>query len=273
MLPEKIMQSDFLDILFENRNKLYGAYAIRRSYNKRIASSITLTVFIAMVFCLLQLIYHSKQKEVIVPAIITPDIILTNTDLVKPLPEKPATPPAANHTRQIISSTPVIVSDNRETDVPDEEEINNSIISNINVPGDDIGESIEMPAVTTKGAGTAVAAPVEEMKENNGPLISAQVMPEYPGGIEALQKFMLKNLKQPENLNAGEKIVVRAFFVVNKNGQIEQVKINGTGRPDLDKEVRRVINKMPLWKPGMQNGKAVAVYFNLPVTFISTETE
>ena len=98
-------------------------------------------------------------------------------------------------------------------------------------------------------------------------------MPEYPGGIEALKKFMLKNLRQPDDLQPGEKILVMASFVVNKNGQIEQVKIINGGRTDLNKEVQRVINKMPFWKPGLQNGNTVAVYFNLPVTFISTEDE
>ena len=85
------------------------------------------------------------------------------------------------------------------------------------------------------------------------------------------EKFMIRNLKQPDDLQEGEKIIVMASFVVNKNGEIEKIKITNTGRTDLNKEVQRVINKMPLWKPGIQNGNAVAVYFNLPVTFMSGE--
>ena len=273
MLPEKIMQSDLLDLLFENRNKLYGAYTIRRSYNKTLASSITITVFIAMGFCLLQLIHHSKQSDVTVPVIITPDNILTDIEPVKPLPEKPVTtPPAANHFKQIINSTPLIVSDDIKTDMHDVDEIDKSIIGNKEFLGEEVIESLEIQPSATEATGKAIQ-PVVETKENNTPLTWAQVMPEYPGGIEALKKFMLKNLRQPDNLTAGEKIVVRALFVVNKYGQIEQVEITGRGRADLDKEVMRVVNKMPLWKPGLQNGKAVAVYFNLPVTFLSTETE
>jgi protein TonB len=84
---------------------------------------------------------------------------------------------------------------------------------------------------------------------------------------------MLKNLRQPDDLQPGEKIIVKAFFVVTKEGKIDQVKIISAGRNDLDKEVERVINKMPLWKPGKQNGSAVAVYFNLPVTFVNTGEE
>ena len=84
---------------------------------------------------------------------------------------------------------------------------------------------------------------------------------------------MLKNLIQPDDLNAGEKIVVLASFIMGKNGHLEQVKIIKSGRTDLDQEVQRVINKMPVWKPGLQNGNAVAVYLNLPVTFMNLAEE
>ena len=92
-------------------------------------------------------------------------------------------------------------------------------------------------------------------------------MPEFPGGINALVKFILKNIHQPDDLQPGESIKVIASFVVSKTGGIEHVKIISSGRSDLDKEVMRIINKMPLWKPGLQNNEPVLVYFNLPVTF------
>ena len=96
-------------------------------------------------------------------------------------------------------------------------------------------------------------------------------MPAFPGGVNALVKFILKNIHQPDDLQAGESIKVIASFVVSKTGGIENIKIISSGRPDLDKEVTRIINKMPLWKPGLQNGKPVSVYFNLPVTFKSAD--
>jgi len=98
-------------------------------------------------------------------------------------------------------------------------------------------------------------------------------MPEFPGGLEALKKFLLKNIRQPDDLQPGERIVVLASFIVARNGGIEQMKIINSGRADLDKEVLRVIGKMPSWKPGVQNGHEVSVYFNLPVTFIGADVE
>jgi len=94
-------------------------------------------------------------------------------------------------------------------------------------------------------------------------------MPEYPGGMEAFKKFMLRHLRQPD-LNAGEKVVVKIQFVVKADGVINRLKVVQSGGV-LDDEVLRVARKMPKWKPGVQNGQFVAVYFTLPVTFLGPE--
>jgi periplasmic protein TonB len=273
MLPEKIMQSDLLDLLFENRNKAYGAYALRRSYNKTIASALTITLFISACFSVYLLMHHSKQRDAMTQVIIPPDFIFSKTDDTKPLPVKPAVQqPAATHFRQIVTSTPVIVNDSVKTNMPITDVIDKSNIGSVNLNGADATGELQPPAETKEGNGVVEAKPVET-KVDDGPLYTAEVMPEYPGGLEALRKFMLRNLKQPDDLQPGEKIIVMASFIVNKNGKIEQVKILNGGRDDLNKEVERVVHKMPDWKPGIQNGNAVAVYFNLPVTFMSEEEQ
>lgn len=273
MLPEKIMQSDLLDILFENRNKLYGAYTLRKSYNKTMALAITITFFVAVAFSVFQFIHHTKNGDLTTQVIIPPDAILTSVNDKKILPPvQPQQHVAASHVNQVINSVPKIVSDNDKTDMPTVDDITKNIIGFEKITGSDNVDIIQPPATTHENTGT-ITTVIAETKVDETPLHTAQVMPEYPGGIEALKKFMLKNLRQPEDLQAGEKIIVMASFIVNKNGQIETVKIINDGRTDLNKEVMRVINKMPLWKPGMQNGNAVSVYFNLPVTFMSEDAE
>jgi protein TonB len=96
-------------------------------------------------------------------------------------------------------------------------------------------------------------------------------MPEFPGGKEALIRFLQKNLQQPNDFEEGQKVTVIASFVVDKDGSITGINITQHGRNDLDNEVVRVIKKMPRWKPGLQNGRSVAVYYKVPVTFVSTE--
>jgi protein TonB len=272
MLPEKIMQSDLLDILFENRNKAYGAYALRRSYNKRIVSALTITLFISACFSLFQLMHYSKHRDVMQPVIIAPYMIFSKTDDIKPAAAKPAAQKlSATRYRQVISTPPVIVNNDVKTDMPTVDETDKSMVGPVNMNGVDATGEVQPPA-EIKGDAINESKAVET-KIDDSPLYTAQVMPEYPGGLDALRKFMLRNLKQPDDLQAGEKIIVMASFVVNKNGRIEQVKIISNGRDDLNKEVERVINKMPAWKPGMQNGNTVAVYFNLPVTFMSEEEQ
>ena len=270
MLPDKIMQSDLLDIIFENRNKAYGAYTLRKSYNRTLAVAITITLFIAMIFSIVQFMHFEKHHDYVTPFIIPPDQELIKINEVKPQPENPALQHSATHFNQKIYTSPVIVKDLPETQTPTIEDIDKSIIGKMNIDGKDAMGEIQPTSNTIEGTANNIAAPVETKKDNS-PLTWAQVMPEYPGGIEALRKFMLRNLKQPDDLQPGEKIIVKAFFVVSIAGRIEQIKILNEGRNDLNKEVERVINKMPLWKPGMQNGTAVAVYFNLPVTFMSEE--
>ena len=266
------MQSDLLDLLFENRNKAYGAYALRRSYNKRITAAITITLFISLCFSLFQLLHHPKQRDVMIPVIVPPDFVFSKTDDPKPQTVKPvARQTAATHFKQLNNSTPVIVSNDVNTKMPTVDEADHSIIGPVNLNGEDADSEVQPPA-ETKGS-TIVEVKSVEAKVDDAPLYTAEVMPEYPGGIEALRKFMLRNLKQPDDLQPGEKIIVMASFVVDKNGKIEQVKIINNGREDLNKEVERVVHKMPDWKPGMQNGNTVAVYFNLPVTFMSEEQQ
>ena len=96
-------------------------------------------------------------------------------------------------------------------------------------------------------------------------------MPEFPGGQAAFIKFLQRNLNQPSDFEEGEKVTVIAKFVVNAEGNIVDIDIIKNGRSDLDQEVIRVIKKMPRWKAGMQNGRAVPVYYKVPITFVSPD--
>lgn len=97
---------------------------------------------------------------------------------------------------------------------------------------------------------------------------TAEQMPEFPGGKEALNRFLAKHLKYPKNAckNKIEGRVV-ARFVVETDGRISNVEIEHSVDADCDKETLRVIAKMPKWNPGRQHGVAAAIYYSLPVTF------
>lgn len=269
MKPEEILKSDVLDILFENRHKAYGAYVLRKAYHQRLSRAVLSTTLLVCLFALVQSWKVPKRIGHVQAGALWADTIrlvtvplekeIKKTDLVKP-----------KQLAQQQHVTPVITPDNqvKET-VPDISLLENAIISTKTVAGDTVDENLIMPPVEGDG-GTIVnpAAPVEEI-----PMIleKAAQMPEFPGGKEAMIRFLMRNLPQPDDLAEGQKLAVLARFVVDADGHIINIEIENSGRKDLDQAVISAIGKMPRWKPGMQNGRSVPVYFRLPVTFVSNE--
>src|SRR4029079_3054990 len=140
----------------------------------------------------IMLMNHNKKMEYAIPFIIPPDAELTQIPPGKPVIPQPHVKPA-NHFRQVNYSAPVITSDNNKPTMPTITQIDNSIISSITIDGDvPPGNIINSPAAGSGNeqiSSTPAAAVVDDK-----PLISAEVMPEFPGGVNALIKFILKNV-------------------------------------------------------------------------------
>ncbi len=143
----------------------------------------------------------------------------------------------------------------------------------LNVVEDNVEtESIEVNTEDDKETEVVIAAPVEapvEEEEEEVVFVVVESMPEFPGGQQALFKYLSENVKYPviaqENGIQGRVI---CQFVVNKDGSIVDVEVvRSGGDPSLDKEAIRVIKSMPKWKPGKQRGKAVRVKYTVPVNF------
>ena len=143
----------------------------------------------------------------------------------------------------------------------------------LNVVEDDVEtETIEINTEDEKDVEVVIAPPVEapvEEEEEEVICMVVETMPEFPGGQQALFKYLGENVKYPviaqENGIQGRVI---CQFVVNKDGSIvDVVVVRSSGEPSLDKEALRVINSMPKWKPGKQRGKPVRVKYTVPVNF------
>ena len=143
----------------------------------------------------------------------------------------------------------------------------------LNVVEDNVEtESIEVNTEDDKEVEVVIAAPVEapeEVEEEEVVFVVVESMPEFPGGQQALFRFLSENVKYPviaqENGIQGRVI---CQFVVNKDGSIVDVEVaRSGGDPSLDKEAVRVIKSMPKWKPGKQRGKPVRVKYTVPVNF------
>ena len=109
---------------------------------------------------------------------------------------------------------------------------------------------------------------VPEVEAEEPPVRFVEHMPEYPGGITALQQFLVNHLKYPDSARAaGAQGIVLVEFVVEKDGSVTNVKVLESLWPDLDEEAVRVVRTLPKWKPGETKGEKVRVYYNLPIRF------
>jgi periplasmic protein TonB len=266
MKPETILKSDLLDILFENKNKEYGAYALRKNYNKRLMQALGATCLFVALFVLLQ---SMKPKQEVAELFYTTDSIDLKrfefkTDDKKPdIPVKPQQPkviPLAN------DAAPVIKPDDKVPDskIPTTEELDKGNLGTKTVVDPGTSDPGTVSVDPHGGGDVQPAAP--EIEVPKGPLNFAEVMPSFNGD---LKKWILNHVRQPDDLEEGEKIVVKVKFVVTADGEIDDVQVMQSGRKDLDQEVIGVVKRMPRWKPGMQAGRNVPVYFYLPVTFVS----
>ncbi len=274
MKPESILQTDLLDIVFNNRNKDYGAYSLRKYYNGRLFKAMSVTFGMA---CLLSLSWYMqanyfKSKFSLIAGEPVTEVHLKSVDEPKK-PDEPKIkkPVVKKIAAQVANVTIKIVPDNKaDKQVPEVKELSTKLISSVTADGViDDGIPASSPSEGDKN-GSVIEQKKQEAAEEMKPLVNAEIMPEFPGGAEAFKKFMLRNLHEPEDLQEGEKVVVLIKFIVEADGSIVHAEVLQSGGR-YDNEVLRVVKKMPRWKPGMQNGKFVPVYFSLPVTFTGLE--
>ena len=136
----------------------------------------------------------------------------------------------------------------------------------IDVPGS--GPGIVQPPAGD-GDGGPVAEPVKpEPLDINTPTETADEMPSFPGGMEALKRFLQKNLTNPRDLEDGEMVSVRIKFVVGYDGKLKGFTTIQDGGEEFNKEVVRVLKKMSEWVPGKTRGQNVSVYYVIPVKFV-----
>ena len=267
MNAENILRSDVLDIIFENRNKQYGAYELRRQYDKRLYKALGVTLALVLSFIAGDYIrrHFNNNENVSGPIIKIEDSVILKTYEIpeekpkpKPVQEKP---PAS--VRNVV---PTIVPDDKAKDtMPPIEILENRVISDQTIEGPPPTSDAQTAAPQTPpGTGTAPEpAPAEP-----DIFVAPEVYPEFPGGTSALLRFLGKNLQVPEDvIEAGQRVKVPVKFVVNKDGVLSDIEFPVPANEAFLKEIKRVMAKMPKWKPGSQHGRPVNVYFTIPIIF------
>jgi protein TonB len=265
MTPKEILGADLLDIVFDNRNKSYGAYALRRFYENRLSAALITGLGTAIIVSMI--IFFNEPPKIPVSLKELQKDVVTLVELPPDeIPEEPTPPrPAAAPANTIAITNIVIVPDNVDTDVPTAEDVDRYAISTVtNIDPDNNNNTLTVPQVQP-------TATVPASEPHTEPVELIQRQPEFPGGKNAWMNFLSKYLTVPEEMGYGEKRTVVVRFLVSEDGSITQFTVIQSGGKAFDNEVIRVLKKMPKWNPAIQNGRNVAVPFTQPVTFQSVE--
>lgn len=247
------------DQVFANRNQAYGAYALRKNYSNSVTRSFAFAMVVVAAIIMSPMVKAMFKETVVVNDTKTEskEIVLPpppSIEVVVPPPPQVSIKPPASIRFVVPKPTDKDVTE----DPPSIDDLKKSNVSAFNSEGDDVVfvEPVPIEPVEAKG------------DEKNKVWVNVEIPPAYPGGIAEMMKFISKNTKYPSGpARLGIEGTSFISFVVNEDGSISMIEPVRALHPDLDKEAMRVISKMPLWKPGIQNGNKVKVKFILPIRF------
>jgi protein TonB len=256
MAKEKITAPAFDDIVFEQRNKAYGAYNLRKKYSRNVTIGMAIGILIMGTAIIAPYLNTKAAENRAKKTERQVEIKMENLDqpaeTVAPPPPPP--PPPQDALQQARYVPPVVVDSLKPEDNVQLMTADQAVVE---VQNEEVVEEV------------AVAA--EEVQENVDeaePFVVVEEMPMYPGGEAALLAYIAEHTQYPEvakENNIQGKVIVR--FCVTSKGGVDKVSILKGVDPELDKEAIRVVQTLPAFKPGKQGGKPVPVWYMVPINF------
>lgn len=272
-----LSSKEWCDIVFDGKNKEYGAYQLRATSVKRhtkalLSVVIVLALILTAIILVMTGVFKSADEDIDAKneqeeVVMAPEDIPEEEEQMEIPEQKPEEVQAEDEVAATQAVTEVVIKDmvDKDREVKDAEEVkqNTSDIGAIDHAGieDKRREAVINEVVEVK--------PVEKPKEE-GPLSVAMVeqKPSFPGGESAMYKWLQDNIIYPAAASEeGVQGKVTVQFIVEKDGSITHVQVVRGKHPALDAEAARVIRKMPRWTPGRNNGQPVRVTYHLPVQF------
>jgi protein TonB len=264
-----LYKSEWLDLVFDDRNKEYGAYELRQHYAKTMITAMGIAFFSVAMLCGASIILkpHPVTERIITvdntPHVVQPPPIkqIKKADpppQSKPLKaEAPAQVPATKFVEMVVKPDPIA-----ETP-PKNEELTGAI-----GPETIKGPPTAAVVIPVETPGTGEKAPDDKLYTPNG----IDVLPTPVGGEAAWSKFLTKNLRYP-SVAQEEGIGGRVYlsFIIEKDGHLSNIVVDRGAGHGFDEEALRVLKLAKAWKPGMQNGQPVRVKYSIPINFQLTE--
>ena len=252
---------EWCDLIFEGKNKDYGAYELRKYSPRR-----HLTAYVVIIGCVVLAMVLPAFVRFLTPVKAQEKMVTVTelSDLKMDLPEVKEENKIVAVKTTIKFTAPVIKKDEEvreEDEIKTQDEVNQAkaAISVADVKGNDEENGKDIADLEDHKLIVASEDEVFQVVEQ---------APEYPGGMAALMKWIGKEIKYPsiaQEMNIEGRVIVQ--FVIGRDGSVRDVQVLRTVDPTLDKEAVRVVKAMRKWIPGRQRGEPVSVRFTLPITF------
>jgi protein TonB len=265
-----LYNAEWLDLVFDHRNKMYGAYELRQHYSRTMVKAMALTFAAITVWAVASVVFRHKPGA---------EVIIRDVPILKVLPPPPVSPkvhqvipPQSAGTqlpkdlsRKINFPPPVVVPEEKAIDPHTVAELQKATISNTDQAGPDApaGNILDVDVIT-EGPGTGAITEDEKVR----PFNEVEVLPQPDGGMAGWARFLQKNLRYPapaREVNISGKVLIS--FIVEKDGQLSNIKVSRGLGYGLDEESVRVLKLAKPWKPGIQNGHPVRVAYSIPFVF------
>ncbi|MBA9073847.1 protein TonB [Flavobacterium gossypii] len=261
-----LFEQSWIENVFEGRNKSYGAYELRTNSGKRTLKALLIGGLIFLFLVCIPIISKfisdniAKKDEVLDEQVVLVNIqepVKKEEIIVEPVVQK-----QTQSNVDIQKYVPPVVVDKQVV----KEEV--AVVDELKKTGSETVKAKEGGEVVLDGTASEIKVDAEVIEEDpNKIYTSVQVLPEFPGGIAGFYAYVKKNYRVPEvDDDVSGNVIVN--FVVEKDGSLTDIKVvrdlgYGTG-----KEAIRMLKSAPKWKPGIQNGKAVRVSYNLPIKLV-----
>ncbi len=256
MAKEKIIAPSFDDIVFEKRNKEYGAYKLRKKYSRNVLISLIIGIVIIGTAVITPYINAKAAENRAKRAERQVEIKMENLDQPNEqvAPPPPPPPPPQDVMQQAKYVPPVVV----DSVKPEENvQLMTADQAQVEVKDQEVVEVVQ-----------EAKEEVQQEEPEAEPFVVVEEMPMYPGGDAALLQYIAEHTQYPEvakENNIQGKVIVR--FCVTSKGGVDKVSVLKGVDPELDKEAIRVVQTLPTFKPGKQGGKPVPVWYMVPINF------
>jgi periplasmic protein TonB len=256
MAKEKVNAPAFDDIVFEERNKEYGAYKLRKKYNRTVLIALLIGIIIIGTAIITPYINAKAAENRSKRAERQVEIKMENLDQPNEqvAPPPPPPPPPTDVVQQQKYVPPQVVDSVKPEDV---KQLMTADQAQTEVTNKEVVEVVQQ-----------AKEEVQEAEAEPEPFVVVEEMPMFPGGDVELLKYIGEHTQYPEvakENNIQGRVIIR--FCVTAKGGVSQVSVLKGVDPELDKEAIRVVNTLPAFKPGKQGGKPVPVWYMVPITF------